>query len=128
MQIEAFCADMLLYNIENDRKFDIIYSSRVFQNITSERHTELISHYQEHTSNNGVNAFDVFVSKPFVDTAPDSEPNVSLWKTGEVYTFYNDCMIDYMAETVIDCNSSGVPHQHASNIIFARKYVKGIGL
>ena len=120
--VEAFCADMLLYDIGEGRTFDLIYSSRVLQNVPHERHAERIRHYQEHTSPGGVNVFSVFVDKPFIGKAPDEEKNVALWKTGELFSCYDTWYIDSLEEKVVDCNSSGIPHKHAIDTIFARKY------
>ena len=69
----------------------------------------------------GVNAFSVFVAKPFVAQAPDAEPTAHPWISGELLTHYRDWHIDYFLEEVVDCTSSGVPHQHAVNRMVARR-------
>ena len=88
VDIDLFCADLFLYHIEEAKEFDIIYSKRVFHVLTKKQREEILSHYKEHTSSGGVNVIEVFVQKPFIDTAPDNEEAAThLWKTGELFTY-----------------------------------------
>lgn len=47
--------------------------------------------------------------------------SVSAFDLGEILTCYHDWEILFFEETVFDCNSSGIHHQHAVNRIVARK-------
>lgn len=80
--------------------------------------------YKEHTNENGINVFSVFVKKPFIKKAPDGEEKAQRWISGELFTYYHDWEIDYCTEEIFDCNSSGIPHRHATNRIVARKIKK----
>jgi hypothetical protein len=69
----------------------------------------------------GLHAFSVLIEKPFIPPAPDAEPTAHLWVSGEILTHYHDWIIEYFAEDIFDCMSSGVPHKHAVNRIIARR-------
>jgi hypothetical protein len=44
-----------------------------------------------------------------------------LTQSGELFTHFHDWYIEQCSEYVFDCNSSGTPHKHAANRLFARK-------
>jgi tellurite methyltransferase len=48
------------------------------------------------------------VKKPFIERAPDYEKSESLWRSGELFGYFGDWLIEYCAENIWDCNSSGV--------------------
>jgi tellurite methyltransferase len=81
----------------------------------------LFENYKRFTTDGGLNAFSLFVRKPFIARAPDGDPNTEPWRSGELFTLYHDWRIDYCEERIFDCMSSGVPHQHATNRVIARK-------
>ncbi len=56
-----------------------------------------------------------------IGKAPDAEKTVHSWISGELLTYLHDWKIEFCTEDIIDCMSSGVPHQHAVNRIVARK-------
>lgn len=65
--------------------------------------------------------FSVFVKKPFIPIAPEGESTAHTWLSGDLFTYYHDWRIDYCIEEIFDCMSSGIPHQHATNRILAKK-------
>lgn len=69
--VDAFKANMLDFRL--DRNFDILFSSGAFHFIKPELRQEIIENYKFHTKENGVNAFNVFVEKPFVPVPPDKD-------------------------------------------------------
>lgn len=117
--INAFRADMLTYEIK--KSYDIIYSSRALHYISPPLRPMIIEQIKEHTVKGGVNIFDVFVDKPFVEPSPDREKNVFLWHSGELFGYYKDWELEYIDERIYPCDSSGVLHRHASNLMFAKK-------
>lgn len=120
VDVNFFKTDLLNYNV--DEEFDIIYSSGVFNYIPYNLREEIIYHYQEKTSPNGIHALNVFVHKPFIPNAPDFEIKESLWKSGELFSYYSDWYFHQCKEKVFDCNSSDVPHKHCINILLAEKF------
>jgi tellurite methyltransferase len=119
VQLDVFTADLLTYR--PDPGFDVLFSTGVLHYVPPEMRGELFAAYREGTVPGGVNAFSVFVEKPFVAAAPDAEPTAHPWVSGELLTHYRDWHIDYFFEEVVDCTSSGVPHQHAVNRMVARR-------
>lgn len=122
--VDAFKANMLDFRL--DRNFDILFSSGAFHFIKPELRQEIIENYKLHTNDNGINAFNVFVEKPFVPTPPDKDMLRYNWKSGELLMLYHDWYIEESFETVFDCNSGGIPHKHAMNTVYARKITAAI--
>lgn len=120
VNIKAFRADMLEYRVTEP--YDIIYSSRSMHHIRSDLREEIIHNYQENTTPYGINAFDIYVAKPFIKSPPDTDTFSFLWKSGEILMMYADWEIWQMEEKIYDCTSSGKSHQHAVNRMIARKY------
>ena len=81
---------------------------------------EIIGNYKAYTNENGLNIFNVFVEKPFVLPAPEKE-EAQLWYSGQLLTYYRDWLIEDFSEVIFECNSSGIPHQHAMNVMYARR-------
>jgi tellurite methyltransferase len=102
-------------------KYDVIFSSGTIQYLLPEKREPFISSIKSHTNSNGLNVLHTFVSKPFVDIAPDAEQNEYLWSSGELLFLYKDWMTEQFFEEIKPCNSSGVPHRHAHNRIWSRK-------
>lgn len=118
-KMDIFVEDFLQYRLS--RNFDIIFSTGVFHYLPQNMRNEIIWNYKEHTFPGGINAISLFVYKPFIADAPDKAPNTYKWFSGELMTYYQDWIIEYSAEEIIDCNSGGVPHQHAIDRLVARK-------
>lgn len=121
VSVTTIRADMNDFRL--DTEFDIIFSCGVMHYIKPEFQSEIIENYQEHTSINGLNVFNVFIRKPFIAPAPENEPLSYAWKSGELFTYYADWLLHEAGETVFDCNSSGIPHRHCINHMIAEKVV-----
>jgi tellurite methyltransferase len=121
--VNAFVADINTYRLE--RAYDILFSTGVLQYVPPFDRQALFADYRAHTRVNGLNAFSVFVEKPFVAPAPDAEPDAHPWISGEILTYYRDWRIEHVEEAIFTCHSSGIAHQHAVNRIIARKVVGG---
>ena len=65
----------------------------------------------------------VFVHKPFIAPAPDAEESehVEPWLSGELFSYYHDWQFHLQQETIFDCMSGGVPHQHCMVRMIAEK-------
>lgn len=119
VQVKSFKADILDFRL--DTYFDVIFSSGVFHYIKPQLRRDILSNYKQFTKPNGLHVFNVFVNKPFIAEAPEKEPTACNWTSGELFMHYNDWLINDCSEVIFDCNSSGIPHQHAMNSIIARK-------
>ncbi len=116
VSLRVFRADIWDYRLEET--VDILYSSGVLHYIKPELRDEIMRNYKAHVNENGLAALHVFVEKPFIPPAPDDNYH-HLWKSGQLFTYFHDWLIDECSEYVFDCNSSGVPHKHAANRLFA---------
>lgn len=116
--IRTFRADMLDYRL--DENYDVLYSSGVLHYIRPELRDEIMENYKTHVNTGGFAALQVFVEKPFVKPPPDDKKYRCRWKSGELFTYFHDWYIEHCTEYVFDCNSSGIPHRHAANRLFAR--------
>lgn len=119
VSVNAFRADMMEYRLDN--KYDIIYSSRSLHHIRPNVREEIIRHFQDNTTNGGYNVMNVYVRKPFVGDSPEKDPFAYLWRSGEIFTYYASWKMSKIDEIIYDCQSSGVPHQHAMDIMIAQK-------
>jgi len=120
VNVRTFEADLWDYRL--DDYYDVLYSSGVLHYIKLELRDEVMENYKAHVNENGLVAFHAFVKKPFIPPAPDDDYH-HLWKSGQLFTYFHDWYIDKCTEYVFDCNSSGIPHRHAANILIARKVV-----
>lgn len=120
VQVKVLKADILDYRL--DTYFDVIFSSGVFHYIKPQLREEILNNYKQFTNPNGLHVLNAFVNKPFIAPPPEKEPNAYNWISGEIFTHYHDWLIQECTEIIFDCNSSGVPHQHAMNKIIAQKY------
>lgn len=117
--IKLFNADINVFRLKDE--FDILFSTGVLHYIPKEMRDEIFNNYKTYTRKNGFHVFSVFVKKPFIEKAPDSDIKSQIWISGELFTFYHDWKIEYCDEEIFDCESSGTPHKHAINRIIARK-------
>ena len=117
--ITAFCADMLTFTPQET--YDLVYASRMVQYIPPNKRKQFFETYQRCTPSGGVHAFMVLVEKPSIPPAPDTEKDIYLMRSGEIFTYYADWRFEIFEETVIDCCSSGIPHQHCVNLMLAIK-------
>lgn len=104
----------------NGYQYDIIFSSGVFHYIPANLRKQLILNYQEHTTPNGIHTLNVFVPKAFIEPAPEKEENATVWRSGELATHYSDWLLHEMSESIFDCDSSGIPHQHCMDTVIAQ--------
>jgi tellurite methyltransferase len=109
-----------LWHFRLTENYDILYSSGVFEYIKPDIRAEIIENYKTHVNDRGLVAFQTFVKKPFIVRAPDRTRDSYAWKSGELFTYFHDWYIENCSEYIFDCNSSGVPHKHAANRLFAR--------
>ena len=119
VHVETLHADIVSYQLSGT--YDVIFSTGTLHYLPPEVRSQRFQNYKDCTSPNGINAFSVFVTKPFVSRAPDAEDSAYPYKSGELMSYYWDWDILYCAEKIFDCMSSGVPHKHAVNKIIARK-------
>lgn len=123
MQVDVnfFHANMLDFRLEGT--FDIIFCSGALHYIPPKLREEILKNYQEHTSDGGLHALNVFVRKPFIKSAadPDKQADRYPWVSGELFTHYADWIITSCNETVFDCMSGGTPHKHCMDTMYAVK-------
>lgn len=119
VEIKTFKANVNDY--VPDETFDLVFSSGTLQYLRPERREPFIRSIQAHTSDGGLHILHTFVSKPFVDIAPDAESHEHLWTSGELLSLYGAWMTEDFVEEIKSCNSSGIPHRHAHNRLWSRK-------
>lgn len=119
VHVRTFRANLWDYRLEEN--FDILYSSGVLHYIKTELRDEIMENYKTYVTESGLAAFHVFVEKPFIVAPPEKEEHAYHWKSGQLFTYFHDWYIEHCTEYVFDCNSSGIPHRHAANRMFARK-------
>ena len=121
VRIHAYVDDINTF--ETDERFEIIYSSGTLQYLHPDKIGPFFEKIRKITNPNGINYFNVFVEKSFLDPAPDWDKEETLWKTGELFTWYADWKIHYLDETIFECSSSSEPHFHCMDSILAERIV-----
>ncbi|MBN1435281.1 methyltransferase domain-containing protein [Candidatus Fermentibacterales bacterium] len=119
LAMNLFVADLNEYRLSSS--YDILFSTGTLHFSRPEVREEMFENYRQHTAVGGINAFSVFVSKPFIPPAPDADPEACHFRSGEIFTYYHDWLIEACGEEIFDCGSGGVPHRHAVNRLSARK-------
>lgn len=121
VRIKAYVDDINTF--ESDERFDIIYSSGTLQYLSKDKIQPFFEKIMKMTNPGGLNYFNVFVEKPFIAAAPDWDKEESLWKTGELFSWYADWKIHYIDETIFECSSSSEKHYHCMDTILAEKMI-----
>ena len=119
VHVNVFKANVFDFRLEES--YDVLYSSGVLAYIKPQLRSEIMENYKSHVSLNGIVALQAFVKKLFIEPPPEKQPIEYFWKSGELFTHFHDWYIESCSEYVFDCNSSGIPHKHAANRLFARK-------
>jgi tellurite methyltransferase len=118
VNVRAFRANLWDYRLHE--KYDILFSSGALHYMKPALRDEIMANYKAHVNENGLVALHVFVKKPFILPPPEKEKNSFHWKSGQLFSYFHDWYFENCAEYVFDCNSSGVPHRHAANRLYAR--------
>lgn len=118
--IKTVKADIVTYRLADT--YDVVFSTGALHYLPPETRTQQFQNYKDYTSRDGINAFSVLVTKPFIPKAPDAEDTAFLYRSGELMSQYWDWEILYCNEEIFDCMSSGIPHRHAVNRIIARRH------
>lgn len=123
VEINFFKADINDFRLTEN--YDIVFSSGVFHYIKPEIRSQTADNIKLHINTGGIAAINVFVKKPFIERAPDSESSEEnkQWKSGELLTLFHDWKINSFKEEIFDCMSGGVPHRHCMDILIAEKLV-----
>ena len=121
VRINAYTAD--INDFETDERFDIIYSSGTVQYLAEENIPGFFEKVRRITNPGGLNYFNVFVEKPFLELPPDWDREEKMWKTGELFSRYADWKIHMIDEVIFEDNSGGVPHFHCMDRILAERVI-----
>jgi len=122
VNVKIFRANLWDYRLEEN--YDILYSSGALHYIKPKLRDEVMANYKTHVNENGLVAFHIMVNKPFIVSPPEKKDYAYHWKSGQLFTYFHDWYIEHCEEYVFDCNSSGIPHRHAANRLFARNLKK----
>jgi tellurite methyltransferase len=119
VSIEVFQADLLEYRLTDH--YDVIFSTGALHYIPENLRWEILGNYREFTSPCGLHVFSLLIEKPFIPRAPDADATARRWISGELFTYYHDWRLLHIQEEIFDCNTGGVPHEHAVNRMVAEK-------
>lgn len=122
VDVRFFRGDIFDYRPEAE--YDIIFSSGVLHFLSRARRKEFCDSLKARTADNGINALNVFVHKPFIKRAPDltrDEEKRHPWHSGELFGYYHDWLFHTCREEIFDCSSGGSPHKHCMDTLIAQK-------
>lgn len=121
LSVETVRSDIQRYRLSEPT--DIVYASGTITYLAPDIRAAAFAHYRDMTRPGGLNAFNAFVEKPFIPTAPDWGADEHYFRSDELLRYYWDWEIVALDEEIFDCNSSGVPHRHAMMTMIAKKPV-----
>jgi tellurite methyltransferase len=121
LELQTVHASILDFRLE--QPVDVLSSSGTLHYLPPQVQEEVFGNYKQLTRVGGLQVFSVFVKKPFIAPAPNGRPDEHSFRSGELLGYYWDWEIVSFTEVIFDCISSGVPHQHAMDIMLARKVV-----
>ena len=110
-------------DFETAETFDIIYSTGTIQYLKEENIAGFFEKVRRLTNPNGLNYFNVFVEKAFLELPPDWDREEKMWKSAELFTWYPDWKIHLVDEKIFEDNSGGIPHFHCMDSILAERIV-----
>ncbi len=119
VKINAYTAD--INDFETDEHFDIVYSTGTIQYLADENISGFFDKVRRITNPGGLNYFNVFVEKPFLELPPDWDREEKMWKTGALFSYYADWKIHRIDEVIFEDSSGGIPHYHCMDTILAEK-------
>ena len=119
LSLRTVLADLARYRFPE--AYDVVYASGSLTYIAPWMRPAAFEHFKLHTRAGGFHAVNAFVEKPFIPTPPDWGDNEHFYRSGELLAIYWDWKIVRFEETVFDCDSSGVPHRHAMDVLVAQK-------
>lgn len=119
LTVRTIAASLTDYRLAES--FDLVYSSGTLTFLPPAARSEAFANYKQWTRPGGIHAFNVFVEKPFLATPPDWGIDEYFYRSGDLMATYWDWEILSVTEVIFDCNSSGVPHRHAMDVLIARK-------
>lgn len=117
--VETLHANMIGYELTDC--YDVVYSMGALQFLPLEERQKHFDKYKRQTCVGGLNVHLVFVEKPFIKVAPDWQNNEFFYMSGDLARYYRDWEIIQCEESIIECDSANILHQHAVNYIIARK-------
>lgn len=121
VDIHAFVADV--NNFEFDETFDLVFSTGTIQYLFDENIEPFFKKIKNMVNVGGYVYFNVFVDKPFLPIPPDWDKEEKMWKTGQLFTYFEDWEIIKVDEIIFECNSSGIKHDHCMDTIIAKRRV-----
>ena len=121
VDIHAFVADV--NNFEVNETFDLIYSTGTIQYLFDENIELFFEKIKSMVNVGGIVYFNVFVDKPFLPLPPDWDKEEKMWKTGQLFSYFEDWEIIKIDEITFECHSSGIPHDHCMDTIIAKRRV-----
>ena len=121
VHVNFFHGDLLHHDLAGE--YDIIYSTDVLEYVPPQKRERVLRGFREHTAPGGLNVLDAFVEKSFIETAPDWEHGKEYyWQSGELFSHYRkDWKFELCEESIFDCDSAGIPHQHCMDMMIARR-------
>jgi tellurite methyltransferase len=121
VDIDAVRADIANYLLPIT--FDVVSSTGAVHFIPPQLRRARFEHLKAQTAQRGIHAHSALVGKPFIPAAPDADPEVVLFTSGELLSYYWEWEILFSVEEIFDCTSGGVPHKHAVSRVVARNVV-----
>lgn len=109
----------------NDIRFphsmDLVYSIGTVQYLRPKNRKRQFGRFRRDTARGGVHVIFAFVDRPEIPTPPDWTENEFFYDPGELESYYTDWEVLDTREVVFEDESGGEKHEHAAEVLVARK-------
>lgn len=122
VKINAYVDDINTF--DTNEQYDIIYSTGTVQYLFEENKGIFFRTLEKITKTDGIVFINVFVEKPFLELPPDWDKEETMWKSGELFTYFPDWKIERIDEVIFEDHSGGIPHYHCMDTIICRKVIE----
>jgi tellurite methyltransferase len=102
-------------------RYDVIFSSCALNNLPTSLRSRRFAHFRRCTRPGGVHAVNAFVRAPSLGPHPESLPDRSPFRSGELRGYYRGWEILLSHRYDFDCLSREKPHRHSVDVVVARK-------
>ena len=119
VKVNAYVDD--INGFKEQGQFDIVYSTGTVQYLFEDKKQEFFRKLERITKTDGIVYINVFVEKPFLELPLDWDKEETMWKSGELFTYFADWKIERIDEVIFEDNSGGIPHYHCMDTIVCRK-------
>ena len=119
VEIDGIEADV--NDLRSPEPMELVYSIGTVQYLRPENRERQFERFRCGTTPGGIHVFFAFVDHPEIPTPPDWTASEYFYDSGELEQCYAEWEVLDTREIVFEDDSGGEPHEHAAEVLVARK-------